>query len=93
MIRTLTLCLIASPALADGPVCIPREELVANLDRDYAERNMARGMDARGGIVEVYVSPKGTWTMVVITPKPGPLEACLVATGTNWKMIVPGIDG
>lgn len=92
MIRALALCLIASPALAD-PVCMPREELIAKLDRNYSERNMARGMEVRGGIVEVYVSPSGTWTMVVIPPTGGALQACLIAAGTDWKMIIPGIDG
>ena len=93
MIRALALCLIASPALAGGPVCMDRAELIAKLDDGYSERNMARGMETRGGIVEVYVSPNGTWTMIVIPPAPGALQACLIATGTDWKMIIPGIDG
>ena len=93
MLKATLLCLIASPALADGPVCMPREELIAKLDEDYSERNMARGMETRGGIVEVYVSPKGTWTMAVIPPTEGVLQACPIAAGTDWKMIIPGIDG
>jgi len=93
MIRfILAALLIASPALADVP-CMPLADLIAKLDDSYSERNMARGIEARGGIVDVYVSPSGTWTLVVIPPTEGPLLACPVAAGTGWKMIAPDIDG
>lgn len=89
IIRTLALCLFASPALAE-PVCMPLADLIAKLDVDYSERSMARGMEARGGIVEVYVSEQGTWTMVVIPPTAGPLQACLIAAGTDFMVIAQG---
>jgi len=83
MIRfILAALLIASPALADVP-CMPLADLIAKLDDSYSERNMARGIEARGG----------TWTLVVIPPTEGPLLACPVAAGTGWKMIAPDIDG
>ena len=90
--KALALCLIASPAMAE-PVCIPRVDLIAKLDADYAERQTMRAAESRGGVVEVYVSPQGSWTMVVIPPTSGPLQACLIAAGTDFKMIAQGVEG
>ena len=92
MIRTIALCLIASPIAAET-VCIPRADLIATLDTDYAERQMVRAEETRGGLIEFYVSSMGSWTMVLIPPAPGPLQACLIASGTGFMMIAQGVEG
>jgi len=93
MIRALALCLIASPALAAETVCLDRAELIATLDTRYGQRQTVRSVVAQGQILEIYVSPKGEWTMVLVPPEPGTLKACFVASGTGFMMIIPGIDG
>jgi len=89
----LLICALASPALADGEECFDRTTLIATLDRSYSERQFVRSMEDRGGMVEVYVSAAGTWTRVVVPPLPGTPKACVVATGTAWMMVAPGIAG
>jgi len=90
--KALALCLIASPAFAE-PVCIPRDDLIAKLDAGYHERQTVRAAEARGGVVEVYVSASGSWTLVVVPPTDGPLQACLIAAGTDFMMIAQGVEG
>lgn len=83
----------ASPALAANETCADRREMIAVLADRYGERQMVRSMEARGAMIEVYVSPEGSWTMLVVPPTESPLQACIVATGTGWMMIAPGIAG
>lgn len=94
MIRAALLaCLAASPVLAANDTCADRAGLIALLSDRYGERQMVRSMETRGAMIEVYVSPEGTWTMLVVPPTESPLQACIIATGTGWMMIAPGIAG
>ena len=86
--KPLALALLATPALADDPACFPRAELIATLDSQYHERQISAAAETRGGMVEIYASPQGTWTLVVIPPADGPLMGCVVATGTNFKIVI-----
>lgn len=94
MIRVaILLGLFCTPATAANELCAGRSEMIALLSDRYGERQMVRSMEARGAMIEVYVSPEGTWTMLVVPPTESPLQACIVATGTGWMMIAPGIAG
>ena len=37
-----------------------------------------------GGIVEVFVSPEGSWTLVVAQPNS---MSCLIAAGQDWETL------
>jgi len=82
----LLACLTATTANA-GPTCIPRSDLIAALDTRYAERQVVTSLEDRGTVIEVYVSPRGTWTMVAVTPTD---LACILATGQAWQMVAVG---
>ena len=68
--------------------CVPYPDLVAMLATEYAQVEFARGAESRGGVVVTFVSPNGTWTLVVIPPDPGPLMGCPVASGDHFMAIV-----
>lgn len=74
-----------SPALAghSGP-CAPRADFLAHLSDNYAEAPVAMGLAANGNLLEILVSPRGTWTIIITGPNG---IACGVATGENWENV------
>jgi len=62
-------------------VCGKRAEILAGFAMAYHEVQSAIGITEGGGLIEVLVSPSGTWTMVVT--KPGGLT-CVIGTGRDW---------
>jgi len=74
---------LATAEYAHGQtVCGDRLTFLANLKQKYQEVTAHMGLVATGAVVEIVVSPKGTWTMVVTNPQG---VACIVATGTAWE--------
>lgn len=68
------------PASAE-PFCGRRTEIGASLGRDYAEAQVGRGLTAGGRLVELFVSPEGTFPILVTIPAG---LSCVVAVGRNW---------
>jgi hypothetical protein len=74
----------AGPGEMTGQVmCADRGELLADFKDSYKEERGALGVTDSGQLLEVLVSPKGTWTMLVTQPH-GP--SCVVATGQSWEL-------
>ena len=91
MFRTaLALLMLASPAAANELQCYQRSEFIAALAENYGEVQVMRAMEDRGLMVEAYVSESGTWTIAVMQAD---LATCILATGTRWMMIAPGVEG
>lgn len=68
-----------------GPTDVARHTLA---DR-FGEQPVARGLDSRGVIMELWVSVEtGTWTVLIIGPDG---EACLAGYGTDMALIEPAI--
>lgn len=76
-------------AAAPEPHCGARAEILAHLAERYGEQPRALGLLADGGLLEVVVSPKGSWTIIISYPK-GP--SCVMAIGSDWrqKMVLAG---
>ena len=74
---------LAAEADMDVP-CAPHEEITKSLSQIHAERPVSQGIDARGVMVEVFVAPAGTWTIVVT--EPGGMS-CLMAAGEAWESL------
>lgn len=72
------------PASAQGPQCAPREALLKSLKKNYNEAPSHRGVTRTGSLLEVFVSPTGSWTILVTIPG-GP--TCLVSSGDGWHDI------
>jgi hypothetical protein len=51
----------------------------------YAEQLHAFGLSTNGSLVEIFVSPLGTWTATVTAPGG---ETCVVAGGGDWHDVV-----
>jgi hypothetical protein len=71
---------IAIPAQAQDQ-CGPRDKVVKVLNAKYQESQRALGLINEKAMMEVYISPAGTWTMVV-TNEAG--IACVLAAGEAW---------
>jgi hypothetical protein len=80
MIGTLVTSL-ASSAEAQGR-CGPHDEIVKVLNGKYKENRRALGLINEKAVMEVYISPKGTWTMLV-TDQRG--LTCILAAGDAWE--------
>jgi hypothetical protein len=64
-------------------VCLKREELVKQLTEKYKEAPAGSGLIGQTALVEVFVSEKGTFTLVSSYPNG---VACIVSAGDNWEM-------
>lgn len=84
---TLLLAVVAVYALLSGPAwgqtpCGDRAELLGVLAKDYGERPALRAIDAGGRVLEIVVSPSGSWSMLVTRPG-GP--TCLSGSGEAFE--------
>ena len=79
-----TLSLGAFPAYAQvqgQQQCGPHDQVVKVLSAKYQESQRALGLINEKAMVEVYISSRGTWTMVV-TDEAG--ISCVLAAGEAW---------
>lgn len=82
-----TLILIAGsfahpPAAMAQPVCGSHQSIAENLEKFYSEAPVSMGITSGGGVIEVFSSPKGTWTLVNTQPNG---TSCLIAAGQDWE--------
>lgn len=86
MKRPLALLCVGAFCLASLPshaaVCMKHKTLVGYLSAKFNEQPKAVGLVASAGLMEVYVSAEGTWTIVMTTPQG---IACIVAAGDTWE--------
>jgi len=75
---------IAAPASAQQAVCGDRNEIISRLESGYQETTSGLGLSANGGVVELYTSEKGTWTLMLTQPNG---VSCLIAAGDNWEHV------
>lgn len=68
-------------AKAQGVRCAERAMVVASLTRNYQETQTALGITLQGNLVEVFVSPSGSWTILHTSPSG---VACIMAAGEAW---------
>lgn len=76
----------ATPAIA-GP-CVVREKLLDYLYNTWSEERSIVALHSTGALVEIFVSPSGTWTLTVY----GPGGMCVVGSGTRYDPDPPPLD-
>ena len=64
--------------------CTEREAIVENLKEKYNEKPVSYGMTTSGTVMEIFVSPIGSWTMVVSHPVG---LSCYTAFGDEWTIL------
>jgi hypothetical protein len=78
------LTLDTSSAEAATKLCGDRGQILKRLEQKHEEVVKSLGLSADGGVIEVTVSPKGGWTMLVTYPKK---PTCILAVGEAWQMM------
>ena len=61
--------------------CGPRGDIVKRLAEKFKEKQVAMGLDITGKLVEVFVSDKGDFTVLLSDPSG---RTCIATTGQNW---------
>ncbi len=67
---------------ANAAVCSKREKFTSFLAKKYNEVPKAMGLVSNSGMMEVYVSKQGTWSILMTAPNG---ITCLIAAGNNWQ--------
>lgn len=76
---------LATPAAAQGPECAPYDQAVRILNEKFDERRVFVGLDQSGtALVEVYLAPGGSWSLVVVDTSN---MACMVASGEAGEAV------
>ena len=65
--------------------CGQRAGVVAGLERHYQEAQTALGLTAKGSLIELFVSPSGSWTIIQTSPQG---MSCVMAAGSRWTQHV-----
>jgi hypothetical protein len=89
---TIVLAAPASAQMAPGqvPPCGPRTVVVEQLQRDFSESIVSRGLASNGTMLELLVSPHGTWTMLISLPNG---NSCFGAAGEMWEELAKDETG
>jgi hypothetical protein len=78
------LAMLAAPAAATNmSFCGERTKIVEVLNSKYQEARLSGGIIGQdgSGVMELFVSKKGTWTMLATMAKG---QTCIVAAGQSW---------
>ena len=78
-----TVILLPSVVNAQPKLCAPSADVINKLSKQYDEKPVAMGLQSSGNLLQVFVSKKGTWTVVSETPRG---MSCIIAVGTNWEV-------
>ena len=87
--RLSVLTAIAAPLAVTAPgiaqaqfaMCGERAAIVDQLKTKYQESRQAVGLIANTGAAELYVSERGTWTMLMTLANG---KSCIIAAGHSW---------
>lgn len=82
----LVLWMLIWPAEA-APRCGVRDSVTSALKGQYKESQRVTGVVNSVTVMEIYVSPGGTWT-VIFTMHDG--RSCIVASGQSWHETLQG---
>ncbi len=76
----------AGPADSSPAICGERADIANSLSRKYSEEPVSLGVNVDGGILEVFASTGGSWT-IVVTDQHG--RSCVLAAGEHWESFAP----
>ena len=62
--------------------CGERQMVLGSLKKDYKEVQDAIGISNGGGLIEVFVSPRGSFSITVTSPNK---ITCIISAGENWN--------
>ncbi len=91
VLAVVTLFGSAGVASAAAP-CGSRDALAKSLNTKFKEARRIMGVVNARAVMEIFMSPQGTWTMLV-TDTTG--TACVIASGHDWQEVpieMTGLD-
>jgi hypothetical protein len=72
----------SAPVSRAAQVCLPHEEVSKALSEQYKESRKGLGLSSPTHVVELFVSPTGSWTLAA-TDTQG--NTCVIASGEAWQ--------
>ncbi len=81
---------VSAPSTTSLNLCGQREQMVRDLDREFREQPLASGLVDQNAVMEIFVSPGGTWT-ILATGTDG--LSCVMAVGEGFDTAAPRITG
>jgi len=79
-------------ALAQSPtrtiiqLCLPHAQIEEKLLSDFQERKLGHGISADGHLLEIFMAPSGTFSVVKTSPRG---VSCVVDFGEGWQTFHP----
>ena len=77
-------CGASASAFAVEVQCATHNQMAGLLSKKYSEAPVAMGTVNQDRFMQLFVSAKGSWT-ILVTKTDG--EACIVAAGENWEKL------
>ena len=90
-VAAVSLFIIAGGANAAAP-CGSHDAITKSLTTKYKEARRVMGVVNAKAVMEIFMSPQGTWT-VLVTDTTG--ASCIIATGQDWQEVpieLAGLD-
>ena len=81
---------VPAPSASSLNLCGQREQMVRDLDREFREQPLASGLVDKDAVMEIFVSPAGTWT-ILATGTDG--LSCVMAVGEGFDAAAPRVAG
>ena len=82
--------IVAADAATAAGRCGVRERIVERLEHRYGETQRAYGLAEGRGLIEVFASDTGTWTILLTSPGG---RSCLMAAGRHFQSVEPRQTG
>jgi hypothetical protein len=62
--------------------CGERSTVISSLKEDYKEVQEAIGLSNGGGLIEIFVSPRGSFSITITNPSQ---ITCIISAGEHWN--------
>lgn len=73
---------LKNPGPGNRMVCAERTDIIRKLANNFDEAQIAMGLGDGGRVIEVFVSPSGSFTVLLSFPTG---HSCIAATGEGWR--------
>jgi len=75
---------------AEAAICGTRDQIQKILTDRYQESSRGLGLVSDQGVVELYISQAGTWSILMTTATGA---TCIIAAGHTWQDFAAEVDG
>ena len=73
-----------TPEIAQPRSCMPHEGADDKLRSEYGEKVLGHGVSSDGTLIEIFLAPSGTFTVIKTTPAG---LSCVVDFGEGWQTV------